>query len=615
MRRFVAVCTVLLVSVASVTSINSQAKAAEVAPAHGVAMHGDLKYPADFKQFDYVNPDAPKGGTVRLGAQGTFDTFNSFIVKGNPAAGLGFLYDNLMAGSADEAFSQYGLLAEKIFMPEDRSWVAFTLRKEARWHDGQPVTTDDVIWTFNTLMEKGSPFYRFYYGNVSDVVKTGERTVRFNFKAGENRELPLIIGQFTILPKHYWESRDFAKTTLEPPLGSGPYKIEKFEAGRSITLKRVEDWWGKDLPTNKGQYNFDTIRYDYYRDGTIALEAFKAGEFDYRAENSSKSWATAYNIPHVDKGLIKKEEISHNRSSGMQGYVFNTRRDIFKDRAVREALAYAFDFEWSNKNLFYGQYTRTRSYFDNSELAATGLPSPEELALLEPYRGQVPDEVFTKEYNPPKNETPGKIRKNLRIASKILTDAGWVIKDKKRINAKTGQELKFEVMLNSPISERIVLPYAKNLERLGVTVNVRTIDTSQYRRRMDTHDFDMVIGGFGQSLSPGNEQRSFWGSKAADLEGGRNSIGIKDPVIDQLIEKIIAAPSRKQLITAVKALDRVLQWGHWLVPNFHSTYDRIAYWNKFGRPETTPIQGNQFLAWWVDAKKEDLLKNKLSSAN
>lgn len=610
MRRFVAVCTVFLMSLTPVTD----AQAVDVAPAHGVAMHGDLKYPAGFKHFDYVNPDAPKGGTVRLGAQGTFDTFNSFIVKGNPAAGLGFLYDNLMAGSADEAFTQYGLLAEKIFMPEDRSWVAFTLRKEARWHDGKPVTTDDVIWTFNTLMEKGSPFYRFYYGNVTEVIKTGERTVRFNFKPGENRELPLIIGQFTILPKHYWESKDFSKTTLEPPLGSGPYKIEKFEAGRSITLKRIEDWWGKDLPANKGQYNFDTIRYDYYRDGTIALEAFKAGEFDYRAENSSKSWATAYKIPNVEKGLIKLEEINHNRSSGMQGYVFNTRRDIFKDKAVRQALAYGFDFEWSNKNLFYGQYTRTRSYFDNSELAATGLPSAEELVLLEPYRGKIPDEVFTKEYNPPKNKSPGKIRNNLRIASKILKDAGWVIKDKKRVNAKTGQELKFEVMLNSPISERIVLPYAKNLERLGVTVNVRTIDTSQYRRRMDTHDFDMVIGGFGQSLSPGNEQRSFWGSKAADLEGGRNSIGIKDPVIDELIEKIIAAPSRKDLIITVKALDRVLQWGHWLVPNFHSTYDRIAFWNKFGRPEVTPIQGNQFLAWWVDPKKENLLKSKLSSA-
>lgn len=607
MRRVIAVCMTLLISIGGV-------QAAEMPSAHGIAMHGDLNYPADFKHFDYVNPNAPKGGEVRLGAQGTFDSFNLFIIKGNPAAGLGLTYSNLMAHAADEAFTLYGSLAENIHMPEDRSWVAFTLRKEARWHDGVPISVEDVIWTFNTLREKGRPLYKFYYANVTEAIKTGERTVRFNFKPGENRELPLIIGEFTILPKHYWESRDFSKTTLEPPLGSGPYKIEKFDAGRSITFKRVEDWWGKDLAVNKGLYNFDRIRYDYYRDGTIAIEAFKAGEFDYRSENSSKSWATSYNIPNVDQGLIKKEEISHNRSSGMQGYVFNTRREIFKDRAVREALAYAFDFEWSNKNLFYGQYTRSRSYFGNSELAATGLPGPEELKILEPYRGRIPDEVFTKEYNPPKNDEPGKIRKNLRIASKILKDAGWVIKDKKRVNAKTGAELKFEIMLGSPISERIALPYAKNLERLGVTATVRTIDTSQYRRRLDSRDFDMKIGAFGQSLSPGNEQRAFWGSEAADLEGSYNEIGIKDPVIDELVEKVIAAPSRKELITVVKALDRVLQWGHWLVPNFHATYDRIAYWNKFGHPDVTPMQGNQFTAWWVDPKKDELLKSKLSSA-
>ena len=585
-----------------------------VAITHGAAMHGDLKYPAGFSHFEYVNPEAPKGGTVRLGAQGSFDTFNSFIIKGNSAAGMGFMYDNLMAGSSDEAFSQYGMLAEKVHMPENRSWVAFTLRKEARWHDGKPVSAEDVIWTFNTLVTKGTPFYRFYYGNVSEVIKTSKRTVRFNFKPGENRELPLILGQLTVLPKHYWDGKDFNKTTLTPPLGSGPYKIEKFEAGRSITLKRVDDWWGKDLPVNKGQYNFERIRYDYYRDSTIALEAFKAGEFDYRAENSSKAWATAYKIPSVDKGLIKLEEISHDRSSGMQGLVYNTRRTIFKDKAVRQALAYAFDFEWSNKNLFYGQYTRTRSYFDNSELAATGLPGPDELALLEPFRGKIPDEVFTTEYNPPKNATPGKIRKGLRTASKILKAAGWIIKDKKRVNAKSGVELKFEIILSSPISERIILPFVKNLERLGVTATVRTIDTSQYRRRMDTQDFDMLIGVFGQSMSPGNEQRSFWGTKAADLEGGRNLIGIKDPVIDALIEKIIAASSRKDLVTAVKAIDRVLQWGHYLIPQFHANFDRIAYWDKFGRPKITPTEGNQFVSWWVDAKKEALLKSKLSSA-
>ena len=581
---------------------------------HGIAMHGDLKYPAGFKNFDYTNPDAPKGGTVRLNAVGTFDSFNSFIVKGNGAAGLGFIYDNLMHGSADEAFSQYGQLAESIEVPKDRSWAAFTLRAEAKWHDGKPVSVADVIWTFNTLTTKGTPFYRFYYGNVADVVQTGPRTVRFNFKPGENRELPLILGQLTILPKHYWQNRDFTKTTLEPPLGSGPYKIESFEAGRSITYTRIKDWWGENIPVNRGQYNFDTIRYDYYRDSTVALLAFKGGEYDYRAENSSKAWATAYKTPNVEKGLIRKVEINHNRSSGMQAFVMNTRRDLFKDRRVRKALAYGFDFEWSNKNLFYGQYSRTRSYFDNSELAATGVPEGDELKLLEPYRGRIPDEVFSQSYNPPKNDGSGNVRRNLRSGDRLLREAGWRIKDNKRVHEKTGKPLEFEVLLVSPLFERIVLPFAKNLEKLGVAVRVRTVDPSQYRRRIDTFDFDVIVGGAGQSLSPGNEQRSYWGSTAADIEGGRNTIGIKDPVIDELIEKVIAAPDRKALVASVKALDRVLQWGHWVIPHWHAKYDRVAYWDKFGRPRITPIQGNQFLAWWVDPKKEEALKSNIASA-
>jgi microcin C transport system substrate-binding protein len=534
---------------------------------HGIAMHGDLKYPAGFKNFDYTNPDAPKGGTVRLNAVGTFDSFNSFIVKGNGAAGLGFIYDNLMHGSADEAFSQYGQLAESIEVPKDRSWAAFTLRAEAKWQDGKPVSVADVIWTFNTLTTKGTPFYRFYYANVADVVQTGPRTVRFNFKPGENRELPLILGQLTILPKHYWETRDFTKTTLEPPIGSGPYKIESFEPGRSITYTRVKDWWGEKIPVNRGLFNFDTIRYDYYRDSTVSLLAFKAGEYDYRAENSSKAWATAYKNPNVENGLIRKVEINHNRSSGMQAFVMNTRRDIFKDRRVRKALAYGFDFEWSNKNLFYGQYARTRSYFDNSELAATGVPEGDELKLLEPYRGRIPDEVFSQEYNPPKNDGSGNVRRNLRIGSKLLNEAGWRIKGNKRVHEKTGKPLEFEILLVSPLFERIVLPFAKNLEKLGVAVRVRTVDPSQYRRRIDTFDFDVIVGGAGQSLSPGNEQRSYWGSAAAGIEGGRNTIGIKDPVIDELIEKVIAASDRKALVASVKALDRVLQWGHWVIPH------------------------------------------------
>lgn len=584
-----------------------------VAGRHGIAMHGDLKYPPGFKHFDYADPNAPKGGKVRLHAIGTFDSFNSFIVKGNAAAGTGFIYNSLMTGSADEAFSQYGELAEEVYMPDDRSWVAFKLRPEAHWHDGKPITPDDVIWTFNTLIKEGQPFYRFYYHNVKEVVKVGNDIVRFNFKPGENRELPLILGQVTVLPKHYWATREFNKTTLEPPLGSGPYRIKSFEAGRSVVVERVKDYWGQDLPFAKGFNNFDEVRFDYYRDSTIALEAFKAGEYDYKSENSSKAWATAYNIPAVNDGRMIKASIEHNRSTGMQGFAFNTRRDIFKDRRVRHALAYSFDFEWSNKNLFYGQYARTRSYFDNSELAATGLPSAAELKLLEPLRGQIPPEVFTKAYAPPTSGGPREIRKNLRAAGKLLDAAGWPIKGRQRVNVKTGKRLEFEILLVSPLFERIVLPFAKNLEKLGVKATVRTVDSSQYVRRLDTHDFDMVVGNFGQSLSPGNEQRSFWGSKAADIEGGRNIMGIKTPAIDALIEKVIGATDRQALITATRALDRVLQWGHWVIPHWHIKYDRVAYWNKFGRPKITPVQGNQFTAWWVDAAKAQALKGKLAS--
>lgn len=585
------------------------------AASHGIAMHGDLKYPPDFSHFDYVNPEAPKGGHIKLGAMGSFDSLNSFIVKGVSAAGVGFIYDTLLTSSADEAFSEYGLLAESVTVPNDRSWVEFTLRPEARWHDGVPVTPEDVIWTFNTLLEKGRPFYRFYYGSVDKIEKTGERSVKFTFAPGENRELPLIIGQITVLPKHYWETREFDKTTLEPPLGSGPYRIMEVDPGRSIVVERVVDYWGKDLGVNRGQHNFDSIRYDYYRDTNVMLEAFKAGAFDYRSENSSKAWATEYDIPAVNDGFMKKDTIQHQRSSGMQGFAFNTRRTKFQDRRVRQALGYAFDFEWSNKNLFYGQYSRTRSFFDNSELAATGLPSQEELTLLEPHRGSIPEEVFTTEYNPPSSDGSGNIRKNLREASKLLRDAGWVVKDGKRVNAETGEVLDFEVLLISPLFERIVLPFAKNLEKLGVKVNVRTVDTAQYVRRLDTYDFDVIVSSIGQSLSPGNEQRSYWGSASVNMEGGRNYIGISDPVIDDLIEKVIAAPDRAALITATRALDRVLQWGHWLVPHWHIKYDRIAYWNKFGRPDITPVQGNQFMAWWIDPAKAEALKNRTSAGD
>ncbi len=572
---------------------------------HGIAMHGDLKYGPDFKHFDYVNPKAPKGGEVRLAAIGTFDSFNPFILKGNPEAGSDQIYDSLLAGSADEPFSQYGLLAERVEMPANRSWVTFTLRPEARWHDGRRVTVEDVIWTFDILRAKGLPSFRAYYASVDRVEKIGERAVRFSFRPGENRELPLILGQFPILPRHYWSSRDFEKTTLEPPLASGPYKVDGFEAGRWVRYRRVDDYWGKDLPVNAGRHNFDLIRTDYYRDGTVAIEAFKAGEYDFRPENSSKDWATAYDFPAVRSGAVRREEIPHNRCAGMQAFVFNTRRQLFRDRLVRRALAYAFDFEWSNKALFYDQYTRTRSYFDNCELAATGIPSGAELQVLEPYRGRIPEQVFSSVYEPPATDGSGDIRENLRKASELLREAGWKVdrETRKLTHAETGAVMDFEILLVSPLFERITLPFIRNLKRLGVEARVRTVDTAQYRRRLDDFDFDMVVANWGQSLSPGNEQRDFWGSAYADQQGSRNLIGIKDPVVDELVEGVIAAPDRQGLVARVRALDRVLQWGHWVIPHWHIPYDRLAYWDVFDRPAVTPARGAQFDTWWIDGEK------------
>jgi len=581
--------------------------AAGTNPVHAIAMHGSPKYGPDFKNFDYVNPNAPKGGTVRYGSMGSFDSFNGFISKGETADGLSNIYDSLLTSSADEAFSAYGLLAQSIEMPDDRSWVIFHLRPEARWQDGQPVTAEDVKWTFETLTSKGAPAFRFYYADVEKVEILDPLSVKFSFKTNENRELPLIIGQMSILPKHYWENRDFSKTTLEPPLGSGPYKIGKFTTGRSISYTQVADYWGRNLPVNVGRNNFATLRYEYFRDGSITVEALKGGAIDFRAENNSKIWATAYDIEAVKNGLLVKETVGHQRPQGMQGFAFNIRKPMFKDPRVRQALGYAFDFEWSNKNLFYGQYTRTRSYFDNSELAATGLPSADELKILEPYRDQLPEQVFTAEYNPPATKGDGRIRNNLKEADRLLKEAGWVIKGKQRVNTATGEALEFEILLVQPALERIVLPFSKNLQRLGVAMRVRTVDPAQYIERRRRFDFDMMTISVGQSMSPGNEQRGYWSSDAADTEGSSNLIGIKSPVVDALVEKLIVAPTREDLVTRVRALDRVLVWGNYLVPNFHISYDRLIYWNKFSRPKTVPMQGTQIDTWWYDDAKASAL--------
>lgn len=570
-------------------------------PAHGIAMHGDLKYGPGFTHFDYVNPEAPKGGELRLYGLGSFDSFNPFIIKGNPDDGSARIYDTLLTSSADEPFSEYGLLAESVETPPDRSWVIFRLRKEARWHDGRPVTADDVLWTYETLRSKGQPFYRAYYAAVDKAEKLDERTVRFSFKPGENRELPLIMGQLPVLPRHYWAGREFDASTLEPPLGSGPYRIGKFEAGRWSTYERVPDYWGKDLAVNRGRYNFDTIRYDYYRDMTVALEALKAGAYDLRLEASSKDWATAYDSPALRDGRLVKKEFPHSRPAGMQGYAFNLRRPLFQDRRVREAIGYALDFEWANRTLFYNQYTRARSYFGNSELAATGVPQGAELTVLEPLRGQLPPEVFTTEYQPPKTDGSGNMRDNLKQAHDLLKAAGWTVDpaSRKLVDAQ-GRPLEFEILLIDPAYERITLPFAKNLERLGITARVRTVDTAQYKKRVDDFDFDMVMGTWPQTLSPGNEQRSYWSSAFADQPGSPNILGLKDPAIDALVEQVIAAPDRASLVARVHALDRALQWGFYVVPNWYIAYDRYAYWDKFGRPDVIPAQGVQVDAWWID---------------
>jgi len=519
------------------------------------------------------------------------------------AAGLGETHDTLMAGAQDEPFSQYGLVAETIEAPADRSWVAFTLRAEARFHDGSPITVDDVIWTFDTLKAKGQPFYRAYYAQVTKAEKVGDRKVRFSFGTGENRELPLIVGQLPVLSKAYWAKHDFEKTTVEPPLGSGAYRIESVDPGRSIVYRRVKDYWGAKLPVNAGRDNFDTIRFDYYRDTSVALEAFKAGEYDFRQENVARNWATAYGVPAVTAGLIKREEIKHQIPTGMQGYFYNTRRGAFQDARVRRALAYAFDFEWTNKSLFYGAYTRTRSFFSNSELASSGLPGSDELRVLEPFRGKVPEEVFTKEYQPPATDGSGNIRAGLGEALALLRDAGWTIKGQKLTNAR-GEPLAFEILIDDPTWERITLPFAKNLERLGATARVRTVDRAQYQKRVEEFDFDVTVEVRGQSLSPGNEQRDFWSSESARTRGSQNVAGIADPVVDKLIDLVIAAPDRPGLIARTRALDRVLLWGHYVVPHWHIQAFRVAYWDKFSRPTTSPRYALGFDTWWVDGKKD-----------
>ncbi|CAE6921768.1 putative oligopeptide ABC transporter periplasmic binding protein [Pseudomonas marincola] len=581
---------VLLLSLASIV---------QAAPQHALTLYGEApKYPADFKHFDYVNPDAPKGGTLRQAGFGGFDSLNPFINKGVSADDLGLMYDTLTTHSLDEPFSEYGLVAEKIEKAPDNSWVRFFLRKEARFNDGQPLTAEDVKFTFETLMEKGAPMYKGYYADVDKVEIEGPHQVRFVFKHAGNRELPLIVGQLPVLPKHYWADKDFARGNLDIPVGSGPYKISEVQAGRSIVYERVKDYWGKDLAVNRGFYNFDKMRIDYYRDNTVALEAMKAGQFDFWLETSAKNWATAYNNSAVANGQLIKEEIRNYNPTGMQGFIFNIRRPLFKDPRVREALGLLFDFEWANKQLFNGAYTRTDSYFDNSELAAKGLPSPAELKLLEPLREQIPPKVFTDEFINPVTDASGMIRDHQRRAYQLLQEAGWRVVDDKMVDAQ-GNPVSFEFLLAQTEFERVLLPFKRNLADLGIELVIRRVDVSQYINRLRSRDFDMIVGGFGQSNSPGNEQREYWHSSSADNPGSRNFIGLKDPAIDSLVEGLIKADSRENLINYTRALDRVLLWGHYVIPNWHITTWRVAYWHKLEHPQVTPQYDIGLNTWWV----------------
>ena len=576
------------------------------APAHGIAMHGAPKYGPDFEHLDYVKPDAPKGGELRRAATGTFDNLNPFIIKGVVAHGRHLVFESLLKRTWDEPFSLYGLIAESIEVPDDRSSVAFTLRPEARFHDGSPITVDDVIFSWETLKEQGRPNHRLYYNKVRKIERPDARTVRFLFDTETpDRELPLILGLMPIVSKAYYASVTFEQTTLTPPLGSGPYEIESVDAGRGIVYRRDPDYWGRDLPINRGQHNFDRIAYDYYRDDEVMMEAFRAGEYDLRQELSATRWATGYDFPAVNDGRVKLELLPHGRPSGMFAMVFNTRRAMFADRAVRYALSLAFDFEWINRNLLQGAYVRTNSIFDNSELGARGLPEGGELALLEPHRGSLPPELFETAYHAPVVE--GGLRKNLATARRLLNEAGWSVEDGSLRRTSDGLPLAFEILLVNPGNERIVLNLNRNLERLGVEAKVRTVDTAQYQYRRNVYDFDMLIYRWGMSLSPGNEQAFYWGMEAADQEGTRNYPGIRDPAVDALIAKMTEARERGDFVDVVRAMDRVLMWGHYMIPLYHLNDDRFAYWDKFGRPEYTPVYGAVLDAWWEESGKAEAL--------
>jgi microcin C transport system substrate-binding protein len=580
---------------------------------HALSLFGELKYSPQFKHFDYVNPSAPKAGSVRMIALGTFDNFNEAVagLKGSVAIGASIISDTLMVESLDEVSTAYGLIAEAVSHPPDFAWAAFRLHPAARHHDGKPITVEDVIYSLD-VFKKHSPALAAYYRHVVKAEKSGEREVTFVFDGPGNREMPVILGQLSILPRHWWEGtdasgrkRDVGATTLEPPLGNGAYRIKDFVAGRTVVYERVRDYWAKDLNVNIGRDNFDEIRFEYFRDATVAIEAFKADHVDWRTENSAKNWAMAYDFPAAkDKRVILEEFPQRNRGI-MQAFVFNARREKFKDPRLRRAFNYAYDFEEMNKQIFFGQYKRIKSYFEGTELASSGLPEGQELEILEMLRDKVPPEVFTTAYAPPVGGSPEKVRANLREGTRLLRDAGYEVRNQKLVNAKTGEAMTVEMLTQDPSVERYILFYKPSLERLGITVTVRTVDDPQYENRLRSWDFDMIIASWPQSLSPGNEQRDFWGSPAADTPGSRNYVGIKNPAVDALIERLIFARDRAELVAATRALDRVLLWNHYVVPQFTHDKMRTARWNRFSHPDPLPKYAAAGFptVWWWDAEK------------
>lgn len=589
---------------------------------------GGSKYGENFERYDYVNPDAPKGGILNSTVQGTFDSFNPYIVQGTPAAGLapfggGLLYDTLMEQATDEGSVSHALVAEAYKFPDDYSSATYRLDPDARWHDGQPITVEDVIWSFQTL-KANSPMYNRYYENVTEAVKVGEREVEFRFDQKGNRELPKIMGDLAVLPKHWWEGtdakgnkRDITRPTLEPPLGSAAYRIKSFRPGQEIIWERVPDYWGAKLPVKIGRENFDTRRYRYFLDSNAAWQAFTKGGFeDINAENSGRRWMTAYDFPAVKAGDVIKKEFVSNARANMQGFILNTRRPLFQDRRVRQALSYAYDFDTVNRTQSFGLNTRITSYFMGSDFASSGLPQGKELEILEKYRDKLPPELFTQEFALPRFDNPQAERNILRDAVALFKEAGWEIRNGRMTNVETGQPFSFEILDSSQDSGPTLNPFIEMLRKIGVTVTLRVVDTSQYLNRVNDFDFDVIVQVLPQSQSPGNEQRDYWSTRAADTPGSRNTAGIKDPVIDELVNRVIFATDRDDLIAATHALDRVLLWSYYVVPQFTRPNLWLAYWNKFGMPDKQPDYiGADIESWWVDPEKEKALAAKYQSAN